>query len=213
MTITLYSIQAFLIPVMLIFAYNGWYRGLYREFGNFLVLAIGLAVTTVGGDLLVTFVNNLIVLGPRIFNLLLNRSDPGLAITPPIPADINDARNWLFRLVLFIVVAVLTYTVTFPWERDPKGNIRKPAQGFVEKPLGAVFGAGIGYVFFTAFQTFYYEFFNVQGRTAPLQGPASVTIPTPNGIDSVIGFLPTLAVLALVVLVILIIFRLPRIWQ
>lgn len=216
MTIIFQSLQAFLIPVMVVFGIIGWRRGFYREVGNAAGIAIALALTTgIGGQFLIGFINRVITLGPRIIALLLGRAAPDTAINPPIPGEPSDGRNLLFRLIFFVVFVVLTYTLTFPWERDPdpkKQGFRKPIN-FFEKVLGAVFGAIIGFLYFAAFQTFGNEIAANQNRPPILADGTSISIPAPIGVETILGFLPTIAVLAVVILVVLILFRLPRIWR
>jgi uncharacterized membrane protein required for colicin V production len=213
MTIVISSLQALLVPVMIIFAILGWRRGFYREVGTAAGLAIGLFLTTIAGQGLVGFVNRLITLGPRILNQLLGRGDVGITLEAPIPEDALDPRNWLFRVVVFIVIAVLTYTVMFPWERDPKsGRYRLPGNNLWEKVLGGVFGAAVGFLWLGAVQSFANELAAIQNRPALLQGGAAINVPT-LGVDAILSFLPTIAVLAVVVLIILILFRIPKIWS
>jgi hypothetical protein len=213
MTIFIGSLQALLVPVMIIFGVIGWRRGFYREVGTAAGLAIGLFLTTFIGQELVGFVNRLIVLGPRILNQLLGRGDVGTTLSAPIPENEFDARNWLFRVVVFIVIAVLTYTVMFPWERDPKsGKYRAPGNNLWEKVLGGIFGAIVGFLWLGAVQIFSGRLAEIQNRPPPLADGAQLDVPT-LGIDAILTFLPTLAVLAVVVLVILILFRIPKIWQ
>jgi hypothetical protein len=213
MSITLYSIQALLLPAMVIAGYYGWRRGLFREFGNFLALLVGLAITTgAGGQALVGIVNRGWQLGPRILNLLVGRGEAGQQLQPLISDDPFSFGNWLFRLVVFLVILFSTYRYNYPWELDAKGAIRKPVTLY-ERPLGAIFGAGIGLVLFAAFQEFFNGIFLIQGRSVPLQRPRTLTIVTPQGIDSILALVPTLGAIAFIVLIILTIFNFYKIWR
>jgi hypothetical protein len=209
MSFTFTSYEALLFPLIILFGIFGWRKGFWREFGNTAGLAVAVLLTVIFPVQFLGFINRIIVNIPRVIGVLLGRET-----TEPLPGNLifgdpTSGRFLFARVSLFILMAVLVYTMHLGWAYE--GGKPRAAKTNGERVLGAVFGAITGFLWFVAVNDFLNTYRVVFNRpTLPLEGTTIST--SPSDIDALLAFVPTLIVVLIIILVVLALVRLPRLW-
>lgn len=210
MRFTFESYDSLLLPFVAAGAYIGWKRGFWQEFGYTLGMALVLLATVVFPQQFIDFVSQVLLLVPRIFNVLAGQS-----ITLPASSDLfgepSTGRFLLTRVVLFGLLTFLVYSTRYGWAFEG-GKARNPKNNG-GRSLGAVFGAATGFFWFLALNSFLNAFRLLRDNpTIPPEG-TTVAIPTIANPENLISFVPTMLVVIIIVLAVLAVLRLPKIWQ
>jgi hypothetical protein len=204
MSFTFSSYQALLLPMILVFGFLGYRRGAWKEIGITGGMALVVLLTVFFPQQFLGFINRIIINIPRVFGLLLGRTD-----VSPLPEDLifgapGNSQFLLARVVLFFLLAFLVYTGRYGWSRDAKTNS--------DRLLGLVLGGATGLLWFVGLNDFVSAFRDLRGgQPIPPEGQ-TVSVPIID-VAPLVALVPTIAVILLIVLVVLAIRRLPRLWS
>jgi hypothetical protein len=205
MSFTFTSFQALLIPMILIFGYFGYRRGAWFEIGITGGMALVVLLTVFFPVQFLGFINRIVINIPRVFGLLLGRSDVQPLDENLIFGTPDSAQFLLARVVLFFLLAFLVYNGRYAWSRPAKTN--------TDRLLGLILGGVTGLLWFVALNDFLNSLRQIRGSPElPLEGQ-TITIPTVGDISPIVALVPTIAVVLLIVLAVLAIRRFPNLWK
>jgi hypothetical protein len=204
MSFTFSSYQALFLPMIIFFAYLGYRRGAWFEIGITGGMALVVLLSVFFPQQFLGFINRVIINIPRVFGLLLGRSD-----ISPLPEDLifgapGSAQFLLARTVLFFLLAFLVYSRGYPWGRPPRVNR--------DRILGLILGAATGLLWFVALNDFLSAFRALRGgQPIPPEGQ-TISLPIID-VSPLVALVPTIAVVLLIVLAVLAFRNFPKIWK
>lgn len=210
MTFIFTSYQSLLLPLVAFGAYVGWQRGFWQEVGYTLGMALVLLASVIFPDQFIGFISRVVLAIPRVFNILfgLNFSLPDASVLFGAP---ETGQFLLSRVVLFSLLAFLVYSTRYGWAYDG-GKARAPKNNG-GKIMGGLFGAASGFFWFLALNNFLDAFRRLRDDPRIPPEGTTISIPTIQNPDLLLGFVPTLLVITLIVLGVLAVLRLPNIWK
>jgi len=205
MSFTFTSFQALLIPLILIFGFFGYRRGAWYEIGITGGMALVVLLIIFFPQQFLGFINRIIINIPRVFGLLLGRSDVQPLDENLIFGTPDSAQFLLARVVMFFLLAFLVYNGRYAWAR--------PAKTGVDRILGLILGGVTGLLWFVALNDFLGAFRALRGGASVPPEGTTVSIPVIENIAPLVALVPTIAVVLLIVLAVLAIRRLPNLWK
>ncbi|KAB8142052.1 hypothetical protein F8S13_16010 [Chloroflexia bacterium SDU3-3] len=210
MSFTFESYQSLLLPLVAFGAYIGWKRGFWIEVGYTLGMALVLLATVIFPEQFMDLVSQLIVLIPRIFRVMVG-GDFSLPTSTDLFGTPDSGRFLLTRMALFALLTFLVYNTRYGWAYE--GGKARGVKTTAGRLMGVAFGGSTLFFWFLALNNFLDSFRLLRDDpTIPPEG-LTISVPTFQNPEVLLGLVPTMLVVILLVLGVLAVLRLPNIWK